>query len=444
MAAVTFAPTARPATKITPRSEPKAYKSLALNLREFPVIHITNSIEGIQTKADYFSNILTATGESRPLDPNLAPTEQQYMKINDMSLHIIDGLSSSKDDATGEVSIIGSANIPNVIVPIKNDYIVQELLNGQVGLFNITHVEKQTYLKQAHYKIDYKLVKYLSPSDVEAKDLANKSSKEYFYDEDLYIAGEDPLVRDWEQEYRLRLEAKRKPLIEGYMRMFFDKSMDSITYRNNTQCFYDDRLVAFLPYIFSLADTGVSNAIHNFRTKEDRRKDWTILDLLTDKTRHTIDTITTKVKYVKNIKRFTQLYGLTDSVLYTDITHLVTTDATANGTEVSFPVTGDLTAAVFKQGELTIPVFHPVDADDYYILSKSFYDKDTTMSLLESLIWDYIKEKPISNAHVSKLVDSRQYWRDIEHYYLTPILILLMQYSLSTHAGDWNRKGLYG
>jgi hypothetical protein len=69
--------------------------------------------------------------------------------------------------------------------------------------------------------------------------------------------------------------------------------------------------------------------------------------------------------------------------------------------------------------------------DNGYILSSAFYTRDNTnLSLLESLLLDYIDFKIIAARDILKVCDDILNWGHVERFYYIPLLLLLIKYNL--------------
>jgi hypothetical protein len=73
------------------------------------------------------------------------------------------------------------------------------------------------------------------------------------------------------------------------------------------------------------------------------------------------------------------------------------------------------------------PDIHPVTADDYYVLSQAFYDKDTTaMSKLELLIDHAVSARTLNYDQLDGLLNYVWEWDNLERFYYYPLVWVLL------------------
>ncbi len=73
------------------------------------------------------------------------------------------------------------------------------------------------------------------------------------------------------------------------------------------------------------------------------------------------------------------------------------------------------------------PIIYNVLVDDYYILSKAFYEGSGKMSRLEVLVRNYIDGKSLDPAEVLAVANTYTVWGGLERFYYIPILLILMR-----------------
>jgi hypothetical protein len=76
-------------------------------------------------------------------------------------------------------------------------------------------------------------------------------------------------------------------------------------------------------------------------------------------------------------------------------------------------------------------VIKPVDMVESYVLSTAFYTRDkANMSLLETLVHEYLDFKIIDAANVLKLCEDSYDWGPVEKFYYFPLVLMLIRYNL--------------
>lgn len=81
----------------------------------------------------------------------------------------------------------------------------------------------------------------------------------------------------------------------------------------------------------------------------------------------------------------------------------------------------------YTDGVITLPLIKSVLVDNYYVLSKAFYEGDSDLSVLEVLVKDYLKYQTIDLVLLAALVKEYKNWPVLEQFYYGPLLILLMK-----------------
>jgi hypothetical protein len=120
----------------------------------------------------------------------------------------------------------------------------------------------------------------------------------------------------------------------------------------------------------------------------------------------------------------------TDPHLYVDTSHwssrikAIETIAYASDVVIG---TQPAVTSVNEQAVVGDGFIYPVAVDDSYVLSTHFYAKDSRMSTLESLIWDYLDSKSIDPTQLLQLYRVSHQWGQLEQYYYWPLLLMLMQ-----------------
>lgn len=70
--------------------------------------------------------------------------------------------------------------------------------------------------------------------------------------------------------------------------------------------------------------------------------------------------------------------------------------------------------------------------ENYYILSKAFYEDDrANMTKFETIAMQYIIREHISNDAIVELIDDYKYWDRVQQFYFIPLLILILRDTIS-------------
>ena len=171
---------------------PTPSSSQTYETKTYPKPQITD-IEGIPWVNTYYNSILTGGESPQPLDPNLDPTLQQYLKVTDFRISVTEDLSYSHNDDTNLSTLTGGGLIyPSTVVPHEGDMFVGYIEAGRKGIFTVTNVTPLGYYKQTVYQIEYTL--YSDDVDAYQGALDTRAVQYRYFDVKRLTAGYSPLI----------------------------------------------------------------------------------------------------------------------------------------------------------------------------------------------------------------------------------------------------------
>lgn len=111
-------------------------------------------------------------------------------------------------------------------------------------------------------------------------------------------------------------------------------------------------------------------------------------------------------------------------------------DDTINGHQWDYSDVIDLTD--IDPDSFIVPDIHKVTIDDYYILTSCFYKQNNGlqkpgMSKLEIMLCRMLDKKNIDNAMLLALCENYHSWGALERFYLTPFVMILIQYAVRSN-----------
>jgi len=87
----------------------------------------------------------------------------------------------------------------------------------------------------------------------------------------------------------------------------------------------------------------------------------------------------------------------------------------------------DLITMTYPLNNATVPLFHSVLKDEFYVLSQAFYEDTTDKSLLEVLVKDYLKMQAIDLDKLYRLTEAYRKLGRLDQFYYGPILMILIK-----------------
>lgn len=419
------------------------YKDIVVDTKEEPIESMTAYLSGMPWTVTYYPQLLGAHSDLREIDPGANAAFQQYNKIIDLELRVDSSLGTSYDTEGGVTTVTGSAIISNFTPNIK-DYFVAEAGLGEVGLFNITNVERLTFGRAAVWRIDYTLSSYARDDNELYTNLEAKVVSTYYYSKERLVEGLSPVLREEDYNNALSLGEMYHGAITRFFRTFFNRSA-MLMYVPDGRRIYDNGLCKFLTKIMDSFEAPEMTEVKYIPTDNDRYMNggniWTLLiDRQYESISHIYQkaTLAPRLYFSRNSWMPGAAYWNADWFIYPVVAKdelaiigynqpyfPMTPDFLQSAIRVEAPPYAEKNVYVLATG--SVPLIKSVLIDDYYVLSESFYEKGTNLSALEILIRDYLKGNTIDLNMLSALVKASPDWPMLEQFYYTPLLILLMK-----------------
>lgn len=432
-----------PITPYTPQTAEETYKGIVADNHQTPIPSLVQYLEGRPWTVDYFSQLVAEHNNLEEIDPGKNAAYQQYQKIFNLELRVESPLSPSYDQETGRTTTTGTALILHVL-PNVSDYFVSDAGSRQFGLFRVTSLERLTFNNKSVYRINYTLVNYISPSLAEWTDLEKKVVRSYYFNKNRVIEGLTPILRKEEHELVSQVHDYFESFTEAYFRKFFNRTQMTLVVPGQPTSVYDSWLVQFL---FKIIDTSMSPLICEMKvlsTDNERYMDqpqlWTMLE---ERNYEMLNYINQKVTLVhrSQFRGSSFLRGATynraDHYVYPIVRNLdvMTGDdpfpLTSSGEALynpRFMTEPDLALKnIYVKGTGSYSLIKSVLNDDFYVLSRDFYEKTSDLSVLEVLIKDYLKGQTLDLDMLTALVRAYDHWPVLEQFYYGPLLMLLMK-----------------
>lgn len=432
--------------------------SILVNNNKNDLFSLITNISGSSWTVTYYSQILTRDSQLSGQQPSLTPVAQQYKKINNLELKVSRSLDYSQDDINKQSNLIGEAVLYPVIIPNDGDMFIAEIGESRFGIFKITRTVKLSIYNKACYQISYILVNVNYNADnttsidynAEYLDLEQKTTSETFFKKDNIIVGKDPIIIESEFKTIFDLEKNYKLLIDYYFDTFFSRKLNTLILpKQSNRYVYDLFLMRFIN------DNFLSEEHYNLfkmtrynATLNEELNSVSILDAISKRD-------------INLYRRCFKQYGLyssrnlsnvvtKDNVKYSDINCVIHPkdsniflDNTIKTSTLVFEADGLEEAQndnifILPDNLIEIPnnpdlINIPnITTDDYYIFTENFYIENNLKSVVEGLVFSYIKKETIDIKYLYNISLLYPSWNLLVQFYYIPIVLTMIKNALKS------------
>ena len=371
---------------------------------------IVKQLSGYKWKVNYYHAVNSSSDMDITLDLSTDNLVYEYNLIRDMILFVDQPL-----DNTQPTELTGSAYIDTGIVPSGADFFISNLIDGRLGIFNITSVIKETYNKRYTYKIEYKLYTIIDQHDTSIMDRINSKVIEEYYYNPNYLRKEDKVILTKKDvDIRRKLNDMLNTLLNVLNKYVITQDVRYL-YATNLEGYgliYDPFMEELLLRTFELSDLNPRYTPLQVNNVE--RFNNIINSLVTDN-RIILDKyvkITTALEFNNDPKIY--------SLVYTGIDYLVMTDRTDPGVgRFIYSIDG------YKPIRLDSYIF---DLDFYSYLegSNTNYELDN----MEYCVASIINKTNIDYNRIESFYKDVLNMNHNQLYYCLPILAYTIKYAL--------------
>lgn len=424
------------------RIQDPQYKATFMDSRVVDLKHLASYIQGSPWGVEYFGQVITQDSDLSGQQLSVGAAYQSYHRIVDFELRVTSPLATSQTSEDKTMQVQGSANVFSLLLPNEGDMFIASIGEGRDAVFKVTASVKKSIFNIASYEIEYVLV---SDAVQVATDLRAKAVKTSYFHREYLAFGENPLVVESEHHARFDLAKSYRRLLSYYFKTFFSNEFKTMIVPGQTYPTYDPFLVKFLLEMFGVQDALERRFVRNLSTDHDWLSNaTTIWDALLQRDAVVLNTVIDRagIVGVGNYSKEPVMAG----IRYTGILHVVYPKIDGNTFHLQrtpkliiegqlLASTGDAafsnTPARYVKDNIalsptTTGSIFPVTADDYYVLSEEFYTNGQDQSLLESMVWEYLKGKPSDVVRLQQLAQTTNEWGILEQFYYIPILLTLM------------------
>lgn len=415
---------------------------------ESKIVSLLKYIEGYPWTVDFYGQILNVNNTLKHFDPSTPNLTQSYYKISKLILQISTPLSSSYDQSTGITTITGTAIVPYGITPNVGDVFIAQVDSGEDAIFIINTVSRKTHRKNTLYEINYSLYSYTSVNPNFITTLTSRVNETYFFNNDLLTSSNKVLIQPSVKEAIDRLKAFLYSSQDYYFNTFAKKQTGSILIPGIDYTIYDPLLLNFISKIVDYS-TLVNTPFYKYTYFSNYIDQPSIFDALINQSITQLSVINrtynfTSSSSLKNKTRFgTIFHAGIDYILYpinpntkTTIGEEESTPSFISTIKTSKNYSTSSSMIIQTTNNNTIfnkPLLHDLFVDNYYVVSKNFYNYHSNNSLysaisyIELLIYRFISKEAIAKEDLVLVTERYHNFSLLHQLYLLPVIWLIVK-----------------
>lgn len=415
-----------------PDRAPEAFKGVEVDSQYKDRRPLALYIEGQQWFVDYYKQVLNDDDEGNPLSTGTPGVLQQYRKIKNTEFKLTSPLSGSFEAGPNEWTMTGTANLYPSLVPNKGDMFVADIGDGRSGIFTVESVSEKSIYKDTAYEIEFSL-SFEYTAEKHGKDLESKVIETLYFEKDRILFGENPLVVEKKHLSDTELRKWERLLFTTLYDEFIDN--EEMTWRVPVTGakLYDYHYTKMMEKLFDTDDIlmrtirtlnlGISKrqggySLWDVLLLKDRRylslcdRQWHIttrgdlyaVAVLNSAFYSTFNAYVVPFKFAKEHVRL----SMNVKEVVKDIAYFTKLDE----------------SQLVKQDQ---PLIYPANIDNNYVFSDNFYRDEGHLSVLESLVKDYLENKGVNQVRLQLLLDTCLAWNPLDKFYYYPVLVMLIR-----------------
>lgn len=397
-------------------------KTSTLYNKDNSLERIMQNLKGNKWSVDYFLQIRDINDSIPAPDINVPISLQKYHRVNNLVLIVQSPISQDVIE-----NISGEAIINAGITPNTNDVFKATLIGGREALFIITEVNKRTYNIHEVYVVNFKIFSMVDdkPDNLRIwNNIQEKVMKVYVYDKDHLLDYSAPVILQSDYKKKVELRLVQPMLIDYYFRTFINYDKNIIALPTTASIYTDLYLNQFLDAIIDQTDHELTSRLRNLSFDVGpESKIYTIWDVVLNRDISLLKLAKPNIDF-----RYTP-YGLNEylnrKMNYLGVNFLA--KEVNDGFDLSIPYKDISTE---RGDDFQEPLAE--NTKGYYVLSENFYKKDiTTCGYFEQLLYRYLNNEIINADDLDKPLNEYTAWSTKDQYYLIPILLVLVKYSIA-------------
>jgi hypothetical protein len=425
------------------------YQGVTVDTRYIPNTALLSHIEGSSWTVNYYSQVLAADSPLAGQNVTMNALHQQYRLIKGLELKVTSPLTSNQDPTSKAMVVTGVANLYPFITPNDGDMFLADIGDGREGIFKVTITDRKSVFKETIHSIEYQLIDY--STELRRGDLNSKTVKILQFVRDFMNYKQNPLLEEDEYATMRQLQIRYYDIASRYFKSFLSDEYKTLIIPGQEFPVYDHFLTSAVLALFTTYDTPVIRNVRKLNADgDDVMKCTTIWDVLVQRDINLLRHCNRQagMVYARSFERNPMMEGIFHSgikcVVYPkDPEVLVDYQIKPRKKELITETLKDTPAQMRRLADLLgdkvfegltkpdSPPIWKVLIDDYYVLSKNFYDNaNCGQSLLELCVRDYLMGKAPNNKALLALCETYHAWGGMERFYYVPILLLLIKGSI--------------
>jgi len=341
-------------------------------------------------------------------------------------------------------SATGSAQCYSIVTLNQGDVFLADIGDGRNAIFQITSSSKSTIRPESTSTIEFKASFLLTPEYKQALD--ERVIETFYFSRENFRNGVKCLLTDEDVNVFRRLNKAHSRLINLYFRDFYNEQYKTLLVPDQASATYDPFLANYIkatvdpqthPRVIEIVLLGLGGDPSNDQQS--------IYDVILDRDPDLLYSVAKRMG-VADVSIYRQR-PLFKGIYYSGVQGVVTAiDAVWNADKPNMGghETVSITQGGYRQGavrdnlpnlDLTTDadkpaqraMIYPVTQDDYYVLSKAFYEDLPEKSLLEQLLHDRLNNRTIDLGQLADLADAAHTWMNVDRFYYIPIILTLIK-----------------
>jgi hypothetical protein len=443
----------KPDHRVTKRVEvtPKIIDSPVMFNSETPLSSMVRHVEGSPWQVEYFKQVTPDAVSADSLDTHVDNPYQQFESIKELILKVQSALSSSYDESTSTTKITGSAIVPGIFVPNVNDYMMANIEANVVALFRVMTVERLSHLHQSVYNISYQVVAYSNIQTEIFRTIQSKVVKTYYYDEELHIRHNKPLITTTERKDKELLVEHYFMILKAHSRSFFRRDYGIFFIPSQSSRIYDSRFMDFIYSVCGRTATEELQRSHHIALENHNSfHSYCLWDLLKDRNADMLTNVNRNCLYmpkrvfngnpwVSNARTSvvdymlvldeedSSLYGIEDRTYARYFDDVGLYEKELNETKNHQGFLASMLDFDILTTNATKKLIYPILTDRCYVLSENFYNRSADTSIMEDLVHAYIRKEPLDLGLLKNLAIKYNKFARLEQFYFGPIILMLLK-----------------
>lgn len=424
------------------------YKSIAVDSRYQPKETLLSFIDGAPwTVESYYLQVLGLDSGVAGQGLGIDPTLQGYKAIHGMEIRVTSALTNpTQDSIAKDLGSKGTATLYPPLIPNTGDVFTADLLDGRLGVFQVTDTTRLSIFRDTCHSIEYELIDFGGTAAVLA-DLKRKTLQTTYFEKDFVFHGQNPILVSEDYENLQYLRRNYGVLISQYFKRFTSKEYGTLILPEQADICYDGFLVTALKQHISTNSARELINLRQLNTDDDQAMSadsiWTVL-LTRDRalfqdafwqvgtvfaSRFTRNPVFDGIRY-SGVKKV--VYPV-DPMLRVDNHYDEQVKVPEDFIPLRKTVPNRKLASLINASaeDDTLVGIKNTFIDGYYVFSKQFYENNRTdegaQSLLELCVQDYLDGKEIPYSKIRTLVEASSRWDNVNSFYYIPVLIILIK-----------------